>query len=114
MIGPLKDEKAVQFTGKSEGFINQEGYVVVYRKGFSEVPRKDGKIFEHRFIMARHLGRALKKGETVHHINGIKNDNRIENLRLFSNSHGCGSDVEEKINYCIEFLEAYGYKVVKE
>jgi hypothetical protein len=63
------------------------GYDHKYR--FIKVPhhpykRKDGTLLEHRYIMEQHIGRYLTKDDIVHHINGIVDDNRIENLQLLS------------------------------
>ena len=45
---------------------------------------KDGRIKRCRFIVSKHLGRPLKTNEFVHHINGIKTDDRLENLEILS------------------------------
>lgn len=110
----IRAKLSEQWAWGGEGHITKDGYVFIYRKGYPGVRDKDGKILEHRFVMSQHLGRGLKRHETVHHKNGIKHDNRIENLELFSQHHGPGGKVEDKIKWCIEFLEEYGYSVNKD
>lgn len=59
----------------------QYGYVVLQMRDHP-MASKSGALFEHRLVMAEHLGRMLLPTEVVHHINGVRNDNRIENLEL--------------------------------
>ena len=73
---------------KGGKFQNETGYIQIKLSSddfFYPMTGKRGYILEHRLVMAKHLGRLLEKNEVVHHINGIKNDNRLENLKIVIN-----------------------------
>ena len=86
--------------------IDKHGYVYMY---YPEHPnsRKGGKISEHTYVMSEYLGRPLKPNENVHHINGVKDDNRIENLELWCRQQPCGQRVNEKQAFYVEFISGY-------
>ncbi len=96
---------------KSKGFwITKQGYVMVYKPDHAN-SNANGCVQQHVLIMSEKIGRPLKEKETVHHKNGLRDDNRIENLELWVTSQKPGQRVEDKIKWAKEFLEEYGYEI---
>jgi hypothetical protein len=107
---PLDHPKLMRNSG--EGSIGSEGYKVISKKHHPNSTKR-GLILEHVYVVSKHLNRPLKKNENVHHRNGVRDDNRIENLELWTVKQPPGTRVEERIAWCKEFLNEYNYDVIQ-
>ncbi len=71
-------------------WVNGRGYI----EGRIWIDGKQIRIKKHRFVMEQYLGRKLEAWEDVHHINGDKTDNRLENLEMID--HGVHSSISNR------------------
>lgn len=81
-------------------------YIRVYPEDeFHQMAGSNGYVFEHRLVVAKNLGRCLKRSEIIHHINGKKDDNRINNLQVTSGrKHQQITILESWIKYLEDLL----------
>lgn len=92
---------------KSKGLTVKGGYVRLYLPEHPNA-RKDGFVSEHTVVMAEHIGRPLFPEENVHHKNGVRDDNRIENLELWTKAQPAGKRAADLIEYAKQIIERYG------
>ena len=107
-------EKAKQRIGSKHGRWNGgrtqdgNGYSLIYVPGHPNCKKGSRYVYEHVKIMADFLGRSLMKGEIVHHKNGIKDDNHLENLELRTyKTHPPGASINDLISYAENILAIY-------
>lgn len=86
---------------------NSDGYRLVKKSGHPNAS-KSGYVLEHVLVMSERLGRPLLPGENVHHINGVRDDNRTENLELWSTAQPPGQRIADKVAWAKQILALYG------
>ena len=83
-----------------EGFIDSKGYRRIKKNG-------SHNLMQHRIVWEEYNGRKLLPGENIHHKNGVRDDNRIENLELWNDTQPSGQRIADKVKYAKEILSQY-------
>ena len=92
---------------RSKGSVDP-GFIRVNTTGYAQIKLESGEwALQHRYVMERHLGRALSSYEKVHHKNKIRHDNRIENLEVWIKSHPTGARVPDYVEWLKEEIALY-------
>lgn len=103
--GGFKTKRAVLcreclLSSSPEWYVSSQGYMVCQRN------RR--VVSQHRDVMEQYLGRPLTDQESVHHKNGIRDDNRIENLELWGRYQPAGARVEDLLEFSRRIINIYG------
>ena len=94
-----------------DGHVNHGYWVIPVPHDLRRLVGGAKMIGEHRMVMALHLSRPLLPDEVVHHRNGNRTDNRIENLELWLTSHPKGQRVQDIVAFSIEMLSRYAPEI---
>lgn len=94
--------------GQAKPSKTSDGYILLpYNHGHPNAS-KSGYVAEHILVMSQILGRPLLPGENVHHKNGIRSDNRPENLELWVKHQPAGQRTEDLVEWARQMLGRYG------
>lgn len=86
--------------------MHRKGYVMRHTPGHPRA-RSSNYVFEHILVMENHLGRYLFDDENVHHRNGQKDDNRLENLELWVSPQPSGIRADDAVIWAKMILHRY-------
>jgi hypothetical protein len=94
----IRDEDKIEVPIQGGRSVDKDGYIRVSSPNHPKCWSSSFYVYEHRLVMEAHIGRYLTDGEHVHHKNGVRHDNRIENLELLEDSDHLASH-----GYCRNF-----------
>lgn len=99
-------------SGNSKGgkIKDKFGYVQIWMPNHPNA-KLGGYIHEHRLVMSNHIGRPLERYENVHHKNGDRSDNTLENLELWDTTQPSGQRLTDKIKWAKEILLRNGFSI---
>jgi hypothetical protein len=80
---------------------------MLYRLDHPRAPGNNGYVFEHILVMEQHLGRYLYPDETIHHLNGVRDDNRLRNLELWVKPQPSGIRASDALEWAREIFRRY-------
>lgn len=86
---------------------HKSGYVMRRVPGHPRARPRSPYVFEHVLVMEESLGRLLRADESVHHLNGVKDDNRLENLELWVRPQPSGIRASDAVEWAKEILRRY-------
>lgn len=90
---------------KRERFINDKGYIKVRAWDHPRASKYGRHVLEHTLVMEKMIGRYLTPEESVHHKNGIRTDNRPDNLELWVSPQRFGQRVSDLVHYVLDNYE---------
>lgn len=102
----LAGKKKISPNGSLPPRKDKQGYVRVHDRNHPRA-NQGGFVMEHAKVMSEHLGRDLLPHENIHHLNGDRADNRIENLEVWSKSQPCGQRIDDKLKHAIFLINEY-------
>jgi len=103
----------VQDGRSKEWHVRDIGYVVRFDRNSPHANKVSGIVLQHRQVMGEAIGRPLLPNENVHHKNGDRADNRLDNLELWVKSQPAGQRVQDKVSWARDILQQYGDLVDK-
>lgn len=99
---PITDQEF----SEGEGWLHHSGYRMIHRP-LHQNANGAGYIAVHRFVYSRYLGRLLRDDERVHHLDGRRDNNDIDNLELWTTAHPSGQRPADLVAFAKEILERY-------
>ena len=100
VLSPIKSQKSGEW---NDWFKHESGYIRRTRV----INGKRETQAQHRYVVEQKLGRSLLPGENIHHKNGIRDDNRIQNLELWLTSQPTGQRVTDLVQWANFILDRY-------